>query len=160
MSALRQVSSKGLPQSPQARNDVMPREYPRTRRIGEQIQRELARLIREELQDPRLGLVTISGVQVSRDLSRARVFVTVLDEYHPVAETIAILNRAAGFLRHALGEQMATRTVPRLEFSYDETVERGVRLSSMIDAAVAADAARHPGAGEDPAPDGDPDDLP
>lgn len=122
----------------------MPREFPRTRRVGEQIQRELAELIREEVKDPRLGMVTILGVQVSRDLSHAKVFVSVLGDHDQVAESLRILKRVAGFLRHALGQRMVIRTVPQLQFVHDESVERGSRLSSLIDEAVASDAAKSP----------------
>ncbi|HKK13332.1 MAG TPA: 30S ribosome-binding factor RbfA [Gammaproteobacteria bacterium] len=120
----------------------MPREFPRTRRVGEQIQRELAELIREEVRDPRIGMVTVSGVDVSRDLSHAKVYVTVLGDDQQVRESLRILKRVAGFLRHALGRRMVIRTVPELRFIHDESVERGARLSSLIDQAVADDAAR------------------
>lgn len=110
----------------------MPKEFSRTRRIGEQIQRELAQLIQQEVKDPRLGMVTVSGVEVSRDLSVAKVFVTVLGDEDP-KPSLTVLNRAAGFLRHALGQRLVVRTVPSLKFVYDESVARGARLSRLID---------------------------
>lgn len=117
----------------------MPRDFPRTRRVGEQMQRELAALIRTEIKDPRLGMVTVSAVQVSRDLSHAKVFISVLGDAEARQLSLQILNRAAGFLRHALGQQMIVRNVPQLHFVYDESIERGSRLSALIDAAVKSD---------------------
>jgi len=128
----------------------MPKEFPRTRRIAEQLQRELAQLIREEVHDPRVGMVTVAEVRVSRDLSHARVFLTVLDQAHDPQSSVAVLNRAAGFLRHGLSKRMATRSVPHLRFVYDETVEKGVHLASLIDRAVAEDASHHR---DEPKPD-------
>lgn len=118
----------------------MAREYPRSRRIGDQIQRELAQLIREEVKDPRVGMVTVSAVDVTRDLAYAKVFVTVLGPKEDAVEAVKALNGAAAFLRRALSQRMLIRGVPQLQFVHDESIERGARLSSLIDAAVAADA--------------------
>ncbi|MCB1770674.1 MAG: 30S ribosome-binding factor RbfA [Candidatus Competibacteraceae bacterium] len=117
---------------------------PRTRRIGEQLRRELAELIRDELRDPRLTLVSMTSVEVSRDLAQARVYVTLLGDPAERVERVAELNRAAPILRRELGRRMRLRTIPKLEFRYDEVVEHGAHLSALIDAAVAADASRHP----------------
>ncbi|MFA7387168.1 MAG: 30S ribosome-binding factor RbfA [Thiohalobacteraceae bacterium] len=117
----------------------MPRDFPRTRRVGEQMQRELAALIREAVKDPRIGMVTVSGVEVTRDLAHAKVFVTVLGDAEARAGSMAALNSAAGFLRHELGQRMLTRTVPQLRFVYDESIERGSALSALIDKAVKSD---------------------
>lgn len=117
----------------------MAREFSRTRRLGEQIQRELAQLIQQELQDPRLGMVTVSAVEVSRDLSNAKVFITVLGENADVDASLKVLNKAAGFLRHELGQRLIMRSLPNLRFVYDASLERGNRLSSLIDQAMAAD---------------------
>ena len=117
----------------------MHRDYPRTRRVGEQIQRDLAQLIRSKIKDPRLGMVTISAVHVSRDLGHAKVFITVLGNTEEQESSLQVLNRAAGFLRSALGREMLLRSVPQLRFVYDESIERGTRLSALIDAAVADD---------------------
>ena len=116
---------------------------PRIRRIGEQIRRELADLIRSELHDPRLTLVSMTNIEVSRDLAYARIYVTVVCEPDARADLVAELNRAASLLRRELGRRMHIRTVPKLEFRYDEVVEHGARLSALIDAAVASDANRH-----------------
>mgnify|MGYP005750595131 CR=1 FL=1 len=117
----------------------MPRDFPRTRRVGEQMQRELAALIRDEVKDPRVGMVTVLAVEVTRDLAHAKVFVTVLGDAEARDASLAALNKAAGFLRHELGQRMLTRTVPQLRFVYDESIERGSRLSALIDQAVASD---------------------
>jgi ribosome-binding factor A len=117
----------------------MPRDFPRTRRIGEQMQRELAALIRDGVKDPRVGMVTVSAVEVTRDLAHAKVFVTVLGDEKARRNTMTALASAAGFLRHELGQRMLTRTVPQLRFVYDESIEHGTRLSALIDAAVASD---------------------
>ncbi len=117
----------------------MPRDFPRTRRIGEQMQRELAALIRDGVKDPRVGMVTVSAVEVTRDLAHAKVFVTVLGDEQARRDTMTALASAAGYLRHELGQRMLTRTVPSLRFVYDESIEHGSRLSALIDAAVEAD---------------------
>ena len=119
----------------------MPKDYPRSRRIAEQIQRELAELIRVELKDPRIAsLVTVTDVEVSPDQSHAKVFFTLLGDETKIEETRLGLMSAAGFLRTQLGHRMKLRTIPQLDFRYDESVERGVRLSHLIDEAVASDA--------------------
>lgn len=117
----------------------MAKEFSRTRRVGEQMQRELAQLIQREVKDPRLGMVTVSGVDVSRDYSVAKVYITVLGDNADPAQTLAILNKVSGFLRHELGQRMVLRTVPALTFHYDESVERGSELSRLIDEAVSKD---------------------
>jgi ribosome-binding factor A len=117
----------------------MPREFPRTRRVGEQIQRELAELIRDEINDPRLGLVSISLVQVSRDLSHAKVFVSVLGSTEQADASVTVLNHAAGFLRHKLGKQMHIRVIPQLRFHLDRSLEEGARLGALINEAIASD---------------------
>ncbi|MDX1655140.1 MAG: 30S ribosome-binding factor RbfA [Candidatus Competibacteraceae bacterium] len=129
----------------------MPREFSRTRRVGEQIRRELAELIREDIRDPRISMVSITAVDVSRDFAYAKVFVTALVESEERQEMVDILNQSSPRLRGELGRRMHIRTVPKLDFRYDESVERGARLSSLIDRAVAQDAQRHRhGDDEDP----------
>ncbi|MBK8182576.1 MAG: 30S ribosome-binding factor RbfA [Candidatus Competibacter sp.] len=121
----------------------MMKAFPRTRRIGEQIRRELAELIRGELGDPRLSLISMTSVEVSRDLAHARIYVTLLGDPAERAARVAELNRAAPLLRRELGRRMHIRTVPKLEFYYDEVIERAARLSALIDTAVADDARKH-----------------
>ncbi len=126
---------------------------PRTRRIGEQLRRELAELIRDVLGDPRLALISMTSVEVSRDLAYARIFVTWVGDAAQRAERVAELNRAAPLLRRELGRRMRLRVIPKLEFRYDEVVEHGARLSALIDAAVADDASRQQEAAADHAPE-------
>ncbi|MBF8643290.1 MULTISPECIES: 30S ribosome-binding factor RbfA [Pseudomonas] len=119
----------------------MAKEYTRTQRIGDQMQRELALLIQREIKDPRLGLVTITGVNVARDLSHAKVFITVLgkDSSKDIAQNLEILNEASGFLRQQLGRAMKLRTIPQMRFHYDESIRRGAELSALIERAVSED---------------------
>jgi len=125
----------------------MAKDYSRTQRIGDQMQRELAQLIRREIKDPRVGLVTITAVEVSRDVGHAKVFITVMgpDSAEDIAQNIKVLNDAAGFLRMQLGKAMKLRSVPQLHFHYDESVLRGAHLSALIERAVAEDG-QHPDA--------------
>jgi ribosome-binding factor A len=113
----------------------------RDARIAEEIQRSLAEVIRLEVRDPGVGLVTLTGVELSRDHSHAKVFFTVLGSASDIDSALAGLGRAAGFLRSELAHRLTTRKVPELHFAYDESVERGVRLSRLIDEAVAPPAA-------------------
>ncbi|MCG5500035.1 30S ribosome-binding factor RbfA [Ectothiorhodospira lacustris] len=121
----------------------MPKEYSRAQRVGDQIQRELAELVREELKDPRVGMLTIAGVEVSRDLAHAKVFFTVLGDDEAIKVTSEGLRKAAGFLRRELGRRMRIRSIPELHFHYDDTQREGARISALIDRAVAEDKARH-----------------
>ena len=115
----------------------MPKDYPRSRRIAEQIQRELAEVMRTELKDPRVGgLITITDVEVSSDQSHAKVFFTLLGDAQKIDETTLGLKRAAGFMRTQLAQRLKLRTVPQLEFKYDASVERGIKLTRLIDEAV------------------------
>ncbi|MGW8184076.1 MAG: 30S ribosome-binding factor RbfA [Burkholderiales bacterium] len=120
----------------------MPKDYPRSRRIAEQVQRELSEIIRLELKDPRVGMITITDVEVTPDTAYAKVYFTLLGDAARVKETTAALEHAAGFLRSELAHRLKLRVVPQLVFKYDASVERGMRLSQLIDAAVAEDARR------------------
>jgi ribosome-binding factor A len=120
----------------------MSHEFARAERIGAEMRRLLAVLVHDELKDPRVGMVTIQDVRVTRDLAHAKVFYTCLDEAK-VTETGRILRHSAGFLRRRLTQLMKLRTVPELEFAYDRSVAEGNRLSALIDRAVAEDRARH-----------------
>lgn len=113
-------------------------EFGREERVGAALQRELSRLIRDEVRDPRIGRVTIQDVRVSRDLSHAKVYFSLLDENQAKAAG-ASLARAAAFLRRRLGALVKLRTVPELHFEYDNSLAEGNRLSALIDRAVAAD---------------------
>ena len=114
----------------------MPRDFSRTLRVAEQIQRELADLIRLEVKDPRVGMVTLTDVEVAADYGHAKVFFTVLGDSAQIEAATAGLNHAAGFLRHELGGRIKLHSIPQLHFVYDESIERGIRLSQLIDRAV------------------------
>ena len=108
-------------------------DFKRTDRISESILRKLAQLIQQEISDPRLGLLTLSAAKVSKDLSHAKIYFTVLNSEPETAATI--LNTAASYLRTLLAKSITFRTVPQLHFVYDESIEYGKRLSRLIDEA-------------------------
>jgi len=101
-------------------------------RVGDQIQRVLSEIMRRELRDPRVGMVTLTAVEMSPDCQHATVYFTCLDPAH-VPEAAAGLKRAAGFLRSQLGRSIQLYVTPQLRFVYDESIERGARLSQLID---------------------------
>jgi len=115
----------------------MVQEFSRTQRVGGQIQRELAQIIQQELRDPRLGLVTISAVEVSKDMTHAKVFITLMNPEQGVDETLKVLKNASGFLRHALGKRIVLRVIPELHFVYDRSLDEGMRVSALLDAVAA-----------------------
>lgn len=112
----------------------MPREFSRPQRVAEQLQRELAQMIQREVKDPRLGMVTVAAVDVSRDLSYATVWVTFLgrDTEEEINQALALLADASGFLRSLLGKRVHMRHTPTLRFKYDEAQARGREMSSLI----------------------------
>ena len=121
----------------------MPREFSRGRRVADLIQKELAILLQREIKDPRVGMITINEVTVSRDLAYGDVYFTVLpDDHHEESEEI--LNHAAGFLRSQLAKVLSTRTTPRLRFHYDKTIVEGARISKAIDNALKKDEQARP----------------
>jgi ribosome-binding factor A len=114
----------------------------RLRRVADQIQRELSDILRTELKDPRVGMITLTGVEVSPDFAHAKVYFTSLADADRREEVHFGLKRASGFLRTMLGARMRIHNTPELHFAYDESVESGIRLSHLIEEAVATDAAR------------------
>jgi len=116
----------------------MVKDSNRTRRVAELLKRELAVLI-PTLRDPHIGLVTLTYASVSPDLANARVHFTLLGNAAKAKQAEQALNRAAGFLRRELHGRVVLRSIPHLRFEYDESVERGVRVSSLIDRAIAED---------------------
>ena len=109
------------------------KEFSRTQRIGEQIRRELADIIRREINVPNLGMITISAVEVSPDLKYARVYITILGDNNEVNKAVQHLNNVARRLRHYLSQRLSTRTTPQLQFVYDSSIEYGNRLSALIE---------------------------
>lgn len=114
----------------------MPKNYSRTLRIADQIQRELADLINNEIKDPRVGMVTLTAVEVDRDYVHAKIFYTTLGDENERFLVEKGLEHASGFLRTNLAHRMKLRSIPQLHFIYDKSVEYGVRLSKLIDEAV------------------------
>jgi ribosome-binding factor A len=119
----------------------MPKEFSRSIRLGDQIQRELAELLEREVKDPQIGMVTITAVKVTRDLAHAKIYVTVMGDARE--ESLQALQRASGFLRSALASRLRVRIVPTIHFVYDVSLDRGIRIGALIDAAVAADRCFH-----------------
>jgi ribosome-binding factor A len=117
----------------------MQKDSNRPRRVAELIRRELAMLIPRELDDPHAHQITITGAEVSRDMSSARIYYSLLSGAAKAQQTTKSLNRAAGFLRHVLMERVSLRTVPALRFYFDESVERGARIDSLIEQAISED---------------------
>ncbi len=134
----------------------------RVQRVADQIQRELAVLIQMEVNDPRVGMISVTAVEVSKDIAYAKVFVTVMNSMTDdeelnastlsepgkldrleIDENLKALNKASGYLRSLLAKRLTIRSVPKLKFHYDGSVERGQQLSSLIDDAIAADKDQH-----------------
>lgn len=116
----------------------MARDFQRSSRVAEQLQRELADIIRSGVHDPRVGMVTITEVVVTRDLESAKVYFTVMGPQERALQAMQALNHATGFIRSQLGPRMRLRVVPQLNFIYDTSVARGAYLSHLIDEAVAS----------------------
>jgi len=121
----------------------VPKEFSRSRRVEENLKRLLSDLVRREVKDPRVGAVTITAVEVSRDLTHARVFFTPFAGQGDPDAALQALRHAAGFLRHELRHELRLRVVPELDFRIDESIERGARVSALISEALAEDERRH-----------------
>lgn len=130
----------------------------RAQRIADQIQREIAVLIQLEVSDPRVGMVSVTGVDVSNDLAHAKIYITVLNslggdgqfnadtlsepgvlDQLEIEENLKALKKASGFIRTLIAKRLRLRVVPKLQFFYDSSIEHGQRLSGLIDDALAAD---------------------
>jgi len=115
----------------------MPKEYARSERVAQTITRQLAMILRNQVKDPRVSSLTITDVEVTKDLRQAKVFVTsMLEDEADIADTMAALDRANGFLRRALAAVIDMRHCPILLFSYDNSISEGVRMSALIDQAL------------------------
>jgi ribosome-binding factor A len=130
----------------------MKKHSQRALRVGDQIQKELADLLRNEVKDPRVGQVTVTSVDVSPDLSHAKVHFTHLAGREHGDEAVKALSRTSGFLRSQLSHRLDLYSVPELHFAYDDSIEAGMKLSQLIDDAVAADkkASEAGGRSQDP----------
>ncbi|GAP74951.1 ribosome-binding factor A [Pseudoalteromonas sp. SW0106-04] len=117
------------------------REFSRTERVAQQIQKEIAVIIQREVKDPRLGMVTVSAVEVSRDLSYAKIFVTVFnqDDDTKAKQSMRILNDASGYIRSLLGKRIRARIIPELRFVIDNSLLEGMRISNLVDTVMRED---------------------
>ncbi|TCP14602.1 ribosome-binding factor A [Crenobacter luteus] len=113
--------------------------FARSDRVADQIQRELAGMLQKGLKDPRVGWVTITAVDVTRDYSHAKIYYTVMNESTREA-TAAALADAAGYLRNELGRRIRLFSMPQLHFVYDESIERGMYMNRLLDEVAEADA--------------------
>lgn len=123
----------------------MAREFSRTDRVGQQIHKEMANLLQNEFQnrDPRLGMVTVSGAEVSRDLSYAKIFLTFYDnEDEQIKEKLKILDDNKGFIRSLLAKRIRMRAVPSLRFVQDKSITEGMRISNLVTDVVNKDNER------------------
>jgi ribosome-binding factor A len=120
----------------------MPREFSRTRRVAELVQRELAKLLANQINDPRIGFVTVTSVELSKDLKHAKVYVTRLNQEDSSAskeQLLTALTHASGFLRRELSHDLNLRVSPTFSFFYDTSIENGNKLSKLIESAVHPD---------------------
>jgi ribosome-binding factor A len=117
----------------------MKKHSPRAQRVADQVQRELAELLRLHIKDPRIGMVTLTAVEVSPDLSHAKVFFTHLAGAEHASAAVEALQHSAGYLRSELAHRLKLYSVPALHFVYDDSIETGLRLSKLIDEAIADD---------------------
>ncbi len=111
----------------------MAKEFSRSNRVAEQIRRELADLLQFEVKDPRIGLVTITDVEVAGDMAHAKVFY-VTDHYSDATQKA--LEKSTGFLRTQLAHRMMLRTIPQLHFAYDSSIDNGIKMTALIDQAL------------------------
>ncbi|RUO47774.1 30S ribosome-binding factor RbfA [Pseudidiomarina aquimaris] len=121
----------------------MAKDYSRTERVGQQYQREIALILQREIKDPRVSMVTVSAVEVSRDLAYAKVYVTFLqDDDQQVKQGLKVLNEASGFVRSLLGKRVRARITPELRFVHDPSLNEGIRMSRLVDDAIKRDQER------------------
>ncbi|MCR2805057.1 30S ribosome-binding factor RbfA [Paenibacillus soyae] len=104
----------------------------RVGRVSEQIKKELSQIIQLELKDPRIGFITVTGVETTSDLSQARVYLSVLGSDEQKEATLKALDKANGFLRSELGKRMKLRHTPELQFKFDSSIEYGSRIESLL----------------------------
>ncbi|KAA9002743.1 30S ribosome-binding factor RbfA [Affinibrenneria salicis] len=133
----------------------MAKEFSRTQRVAQEMQKEIAIILQREVKDPRVGMATVSGVEVSRDLAYAKVYVTFLDvltdDHDPqrIITGVKALQDASGFIRSLIGKAMRLRVVPELTFAYDSSLVEGMRMSNLVSDVVKKDAERRSASGHD-----------
>ncbi|MCT8561008.1 30S ribosome-binding factor RbfA [Glaesserella parasuis] len=123
----------------------MAREFSRADRVAQELQKEIAIILQREVKDPRIGMVTVSDVEISRDLSYAKVFVTFLfdSDESAVERGLEGLNKASGYIRTLVGKAMRLRIVPELRFVYDQSLVEGMRMSNLVTNVIYKDQERH-----------------
>lgn len=123
----------------------MSREFKRSDRVAQELQKEVAVILQREVKDPRIGMVTVSDVEVSRDLAYAKVFVTFLFDNDPEAikQGMKGLEKASPYIRSLLGKAMRLRIVPELRFVYDESLVEGMRMSNLVSNVIKNDEEKH-----------------
>ncbi len=121
----------------------MSRDFSRTDRVAQEIQKEVAMIIQREVKDPRLGMVTVNAVEITRDLAYAKIFVTFFTlEGQNEKESTEVLNEAAGFIRSLLAKRIKARIMPELRFVFDKSLAEGVRMTNLVNQVVAEDVRR------------------
>ncbi|MCX8649455.1 30S ribosome-binding factor RbfA [Gilliamella sp. B2776] len=123
----------------------MAKAFNRSSRVGHELQKEIAIILQREIKDPRLGMVTVSGVDISRDLSYAKVFVTFLNDEDPrvIEQGLKVLNDAKGYIRTLIGKAMSLRIIPEIKFFYDESLVKGMHMSNLVTNVIKQDNERH-----------------
>ena len=111
----------------------MPKDFSRSSRVAEVIQREVAYILQQEMNDPRASAVTITHATVTRDMSSARIYFIMQGDEDDVKATEKVLNKASGFIRHELSTRVELRHIPKLIFTYDQSIERGIRIGKLIE---------------------------
>lgn len=118
----------------------MAREFSRSRRVAQQLQKELAMIVMREIKAKEFGMITINEVDLSRDLSYAKVYFTLLnDDAKLVKQAVTLLNESAPYIRSMMGSQMRLRIVPELKFYHDKSLSEGIRMASLVTKAVRDD---------------------
>ncbi|MCQ1856922.1 30S ribosome-binding factor RbfA [Haemophilus sputorum] len=123
----------------------MSREFKRSDRVAQELKKEVAIILQREVKDPRIGMVTVSDVEVSRDLAYAKIFVTFLfdSDQAAIEQGMAGLEKASPYIRNLVGKAMRLRIVPELRFIYDESLVEGMRMSNLVSNVIRQDEAKH-----------------
>ena len=123
----------------------MSREFERSDRVAQELKKEVAVILQREVKDPRIGMVTVSDVEVSRDLAYAKIFVTFLfdNDQEAINQGMKGLEKASPYIRSLVGKAMRLRIVPELRFIYDESLVEGMRMSNLVSNVIREDEAKH-----------------
>ena len=123
----------------------MSREFKRSDRVAQELKKEVAVSLQREVKDPRIGMVTVSDVEVSRDLAYAKIFVTFLfdNDQEAIVQGMKGLEKASPYIRSLVGKVMRLRIVPELRFIYDESLVEGMRMSNLVSNVIREDEAKH-----------------